>query len=180
MSRLSTLPTLYDECKTIQMKDLKRWGYLKMPFHTYNTITWSRNGEKTAAIDIEVYMSATHAYMMLDYKCNGNAIRYQVDLISKPSNLGKGVMWLFVCPKTKKHCRKLYLVDGYFFHREAFKYVLYEKQTYSKYSRNIIKQLSASFECDKLYESLYKPYAKRYYKGKPTKKYAKALKYDHL
>jgi len=44
-----------------------------------------------------------------------------------PEYPGKGVIWHFLCPATRKRCRKLYLVDTYFLHREAFNGCFYEK-----------------------------------------------------
>ena len=96
-----------------------------------------------------------------------------MQLVSVPSNLGKGVIWYFVCPHTGKRCRKLYLADTYFYHREAFKGCMYEKQTQSKKSRYLDKTIGAYFKSDQLYEQLYKKNFKKQYAGKPTKKYLK-------
>ena len=99
--------------------------------------------------------------------------KYKVQLISVPSNLGKGVIWYFVCPSKGKLCRKLYLADTYFYHREAFNDCLYEKQTQSKKSRYLDKMLGAYFKTVQLFEQLYKKNFKKQYAGKPTKKYLK-------
>jgi hypothetical protein len=100
-------------------------------------------------------------------------IKYRVQLISKLSNLGKGYVWYFVCPKTNKRCRKLYLADTYFYHRLAFNGCMYEKQTQSKKSRYFDKTLGAYFKSDDLYSELNKKHLKKNYAGKPTKKYLK-------
>ena len=92
-----------------------------------------------------------------------------------PSNLGKGIIWYFLCPETSKRCRKLYLIGGYFLHREAFKSCMYESQTQSKKYRELEKTLGAYFRTDDLYNELYKKHFKKSYAGKPTKKYLRIL-----
>ena len=96
---------------------------------------------------------------------------YKVRLVSMTSNLGKGIIWYFLCPKTNNRCRKLYLVDGLFLHREAFTDCMYESQTQSKKYRELEKTLGAYFRTDDLYNELYKKHFKKSYAGKPTKKY---------
>lgn len=97
-------------------------------------------------------------------------------LVSVPSNLGKGLIWYFLCPNTYKQCRKLYQIGGYFLHREAFSGCFYESQVHSKYYRNMDKTLGAYFKTDKLYSELYSKHFTKHYKGKPTKKYLKLKK----
>jgi hypothetical protein len=77
-----------------------------------------------------------------------------VQLVSAPSNLGKGFVWYFVCPRPGKRCRKLYLADTYFYHREAFHGCMYESQTQSKKYRQLDKTLGAYFKSDNLYSEL--------------------------
>jgi hypothetical protein len=91
------------------------------------------------------------------------------------SNIGNGRVWYFLCPHTGKRCRKLYLADTYFLHREAFKGCMYEKQTYSKIVRQQFKLWEKVFCSDKIYEQMYKKYFKKQYAGKPTKKYLNLL-----
>lgn len=173
MPKPYTFPTLYDTLKTVSISFLTKQGYLK-PFQWQSgTITWSRNGNKTASILIRVNTHPKSPYIELDYKCNEAPINYRVQLISVPSNLGKGVVWHFVCPHTGKRCRKLYLADTYFYHRSAFEGCMYEKQTLSKKNRHLDKMLGEYFKSDQLLEQLCKKYFKKQYAGKPTKKYLK-------
>jgi len=173
MPKPHTFPTLFDEVKTVSISFLSKHGYLKPDKWQNGTITWSRNGEKTGWISIEVNTQHERPYLELDYKCNGTPINYRVQLISAPSNLGKGVVWCFVCPHTGKRCRKLYLADYYFYHRSAFRGCMYDKQTQSKKYRYLDKTLGAYFQADQLYSQLYKKHFKKKYAGKPTKKYLK-------
>jgi hypothetical protein len=45
-------------------------------------------------------------------------------------------VWYFICPKTGKESYYLYLVNGEYGHRDAFKpYAMYQRQTYSAKAR---------------------------------------------
>lgn len=66
---------------------------------------------------------------------------------------------------------KLYFYGGYFLHREANPYALYEKQTYSQYQRGFDKYFGAIAKVDKLYSEMYSKHFKKHYKGKETKRY---------
>ena len=108
MAKPSTYPTLYDECKTVSIAFLKEHGYLNPGQYKSGIITWSRNGNKTGSISIAVNKYKESSYLELDYRCNDKPINYKVPLVSLPSNIGKGVIWFFLCPNTGKRCRKLY------------------------------------------------------------------------
>ena len=176
MPKPHTFPTLYDELKTVSISFLTKHGYLKPNQWQSGTITWSRNGNKTGSISIRVSTLPGNPFLELDYLCNETPINYKVCLVSAPSNLGKGVVWYFICPHTGKRCRKLYLGDTYFYHRSAFRGCMYEKQTQSKKSRYLDKTVGVYFQSDQLFEQLYKKHFKKQYAGKPTKKYLKLTK----
>ena len=121
-------------------------------------------------------MDGENPYLELDYKFGDEPRNYKVSLVSMPSNLGRGLIWYFLCPSTNKRCRKLYSIGGYFLHREAFNGCMYDSQTKSKKWRQMEKVYGAYFDSDKCYEQLYKKHFKKYYKGKPTKRYLKLKK----
>ena len=171
MPKPHTFPTLYDEVKTVSISFLTKHGYLKPNQLKAGSVHWSRNGENIGSISIEVCTFYENRYLELDYKCNQQPVKYRVQLVSAISNLGKGFVWYFVCPKTGKRCRKLYLADTYFYHRSAFRGCMYEKQTQSKKSRYLDQTLGEYFRSDQLYEQLYKKHFKKQYAGKPTKKH---------
>lgn len=171
MPKYSTFPTLYDNVLTISTSFLKTHKYLESEAIKRGTLTWSRNGREIANISIQVNNQSTPHYLELDYQYNKIPINYRVLLVSIPSNLGKGIVWFFICPHTGKRCRKLYLVAGHFFHRSAFRGCMYEKQTQSKNYRRMENEMKGLFQTDHLYEQLYKKNFKKRYAGKPTKKY---------
>lgn len=176
MGRYSTFPTLFDSALQINISELKNWGYLEKNKIKSGTLTWNRNGTKTGSISIISNTLNDSPYIELDYKFNEEPRNYKVLIVSTPSNLGKGFIWYFRCPKTRKKCRKLYSISGYFYHREAFKNVLYESQTQGKKYRLLDKTFGGYFKSDDLYSELYKKSFKKTYAGKPTKRYLKIMR----
>ena len=176
MGRQSTIPDLYNECHTIDIGSLCRWGYLKPDQKKTGTITWSRNGNKTGCIDITVMNYSDVPYLELDYNYQQNPIKYRVLLVSVPSNIGKGKVWYFLCPVTKKRCRKLYRIGARFLHREAYQACMYETQTYSKKNRYLVRQYDKYFCREKAYEKIHSKHFRTHYAGKPTKQYQKLTK----
>lgn len=104
MGRYANYPTTVEDCLTISITKLKEWNYFNFIGTKSGTISWSRNGEKHSSIGISVTNTDFERYVILDYKSNGEPRNYKVKIISKPSNLGKGEVFYFVCPSTKKHC----------------------------------------------------------------------------
>jgi hypothetical protein len=174
MPKPHTFPTLYDDALQIHIRKLKEWGYLSPGKQISTTINWSRNGNPRGSISIIINISE-RPYIELDYKYQDMPRKYRVEFVSKPSNLGKGSIWYFLCPSTGKFCRTLYSIGGYFLHRTAFKGCMYESQTESKSWREMDKVYGAYFKHERLYEQLYKKHLKKTYAGKPTKKYAKLI-----
>jgi len=175
MPKPYTFPTLYNEALQISISKLKEWEYLNPEQIKSGTLTWSRNGNQTGSISIQVNTHSEQPYIELDYKYRDEPRNYKVSLVSMPSNLGKGLIWYFRCPETNKRCRKLYSIGGYFLHREAFNGCMYESQTQSKKYRQLDKTLGAYFRSDELYRQLYKKHFKKTYAGKPTKRYLRIM-----
>jgi hypothetical protein len=175
MPKPHTFPTLYNEALQIHISKLKGWGYLDPEQIKSGTLNWSRNGNPTGSISIQVNTHSEQPYIELDYKYRDEPRNYKVYLTSTPSNLNKGEIWYFICPQTKKRCRKLYSIGGYFLHREAFNGCMYETQSQSKKSRFFNKTLGVYFKSENLYSELYKKHFKKTYAGKPTKRYLRIM-----
>jgi len=174
MPKFPTFPTLYDNVLKIPMSKLVSWGYLKPNRRISSNMVWSIRGEKKSEIDILIdTRSNDNMFIELDYKYKDELRNYRVKIVTINSNLGKGVIFYFVCPHTKRRCRNLYLIGGYFYHQSAFKGCMYQSQTESKKMRGWSKNFGIYFESDKIYEQLYKKNFKKTYAGKPTKKYIK-------
>lgn len=159
-----------EDCKTVSITKLKEWGYLDFGIKS-GLISWSISGEVHSKIGIKSTILEHKKFITLEYTQNGESIKYDVRIVSIPSNLGKGKILYFVCPNTGKHCRKLYHNSKYFLHREAFNYLYYEKQIESKKSRYLHSIFDRAFLKDEVYEEQYKKYFKTHYNGKPTKRF---------
>jgi len=177
MGRHSGIPYLFDHCKTVNISKLKAWGYLHLFTCKSGTINWSRNGEQTDNIGILINIGESLGSLSFDYTYDNEPVKYDVQIISKQANIGQGLLWFFVCPKTGKHCRILHLSGKYFIHRTALKGYLYETQTYSSNTRHLLKTpMYLEVKADGIYDQIYKKHFKKYYKGKPTKRYLSLLK----
>ena len=175
MPKPSTFPTLYNEALQLNISKLKEWGYLDPKQIKSGTLNWLRNGNPTGSISIQVNTYSERSHIILDYKFKDEPRNYKVYFTTSPSNLQLGEIWYFICPQTKKRCRKLYLISGYFLHREAFNGCVYESQTQSKKYRQLDKTFGAYFRTDDLYSQLYNKHFKKTYAGKPTKKYLRII-----
>jgi hypothetical protein len=176
MPKPHTFPTLFDDALQLSISKLKGWGYLHPNQIKSGTLNWSRNGNPTGSISIQVNTHSEQPYAELDYKYRDEPRNYKVFLAYTPTNLNRGKIWYFICPHTNKRCRKLYSIGGYFLHREAFRGCMYETQTQSKRYRQLDKTFGAYFKRDKLYTELYQKNFKRTYAGKPTKRYLRIMK----
>jgi hypothetical protein len=163
-----------ENCNTVSITKLKAWGYLNNGIKS-GVISWSISGEVHSRIGIKSTILEHEKYITLEYTQSGETIKYDVSIISIPSNLGKGSVYYFVCPNTGKHCRKLYHNSKYFLHREAFRYFYYDKQIEAKKYRYLVSIFDKVFIKDEVYEEQYKKHFKTHYNGKPTKRYKKIL-----
>lgn len=173
MPKIHTFPTLYNEVLQLNITKLKSWGYLDSTISKSGVINWSKNGKVNNSISIQTHIYKDKPYIQIDYKFRDEPRNYRIYLTSKPSNLQKGIVWYFICPRTRKICRKLYCINGYFLHRKAFNGCMYESQTFSKKDRVLIKIFDIKNGEEKIIEELFKKNLKKHYKGKPTKKYLK-------
>ncbi|AKQ44436.1 hypothetical protein TH63_00355 [Rufibacter radiotolerans] len=189
MAKHPTLPTLYDEVKTLTITNLKKWGYLIPNSYKSGIIHWGRHGQRTSSINILVDTYGFSPYLQISYTYNGTTISYKVPLTFLPANIGKGQVWYFVCPHTQKRCRTLYMIGDRFLHRSAYTGCMYESQTKSHKNRTLHRLLDKVFGEDELYEQLFSKHFKSSYAGKPTKRYlaiqkklrqAQSINYDEV
>lgn len=176
MAKKSTSPTLYDEVKQISITKLKQWGYLEPGQIRGGVLNWNVNGTPTGSIAFQVDMLNKTPYIQLEYNFKDEPRNYKINLVCMPSNLGRGKIWYFLCPRTEKRCRKLYNIGGYFLHREAFAGCMYQSQTESKFTRYLGNTLGLTFEADEAFEKIHSKHFRKYYNGKRTKRYSKLLK----
>lgn len=170
MAKPSTFPTLYNEALQIPIQKLKSWGCLNSNQIKTGVLNWDKNGNLQASILIRVNTQSEQPYVELSYEYKNEPRTYKVYLTSTPSNLNKGEIWYFICPHTGRRCLKLYLVRGYFLHRQAFTGCMYASQVLSKRDRLLYKMREAFCAPE------HKRHAKDSYKGKPTKRHLRLVK----
>ncbi|SKA21407.1 hypothetical protein SAMN04488128_1021623 [Chitinophaga eiseniae] len=172
MARIGTYPATFEDRKSISISDLRKWNYLQPDSWRSGTLSWSRRGTVHSQISFCVDMVTTGPYLELSYNWQQQPIHYKVKLTALTSNLGAGKVWYFICPQTSKRCRKLYFKNGYFQYRgEGY----YEKQIQSKYYRHLEKTYGPALRGDQLYNQLHSRYFRKFYNGKPTKRYVKLM-----
>jgi len=176
MAKPPTFPTLYNEALQINISKFKQWGYLNPNQIKSGILNWSTNGNHRASISIIVNTTVNPYFIELDYKYKDTPRKYKVEIISVPSNLGKGNIFYFRCPSTKRRCRILYLIDGYFLHRKAFQGCMYDCQKLSRKYKGIFAILDPYLKSDKYYSELNKKHFKKTYAGRPTKRYLQLMK----
>jgi hypothetical protein len=182
MPKVSSFDPTYDEAYCIRARTVTGYGQLDRPIYRAE-IYWTQqiHGEQRETARIRYTISRPvddrEATLHLEYVFSGDRRDYKIRMISIPSNLGKGLVWYFICPATFKKCRRLYLLggQGYFLHREAYSGILYESQKQSKYYRFLDRVLGSRFRVDRAMNQLYEKGFTRYYNGKPTKRYQRIL-----
>ena len=176
MPKPQTFPYLFDELKNINISTLIKLKYLIKGQTKSGVLTWrNRHNEVTGRITINVHFTQSKQVLNLDYKTEDEIYNVNINLASIPSNLGKGLIWFFICPYTFKKCRILHLIQGKFIHRSALKTGMYSKQYISKEWRQVDRVYGSYFDLDNYYEELYKKHFKKFYNGKPTKRYLKLM-----
>ncbi len=176
MPKTPTYPTLLDTAHQVSITKLKQWKYLEPEKIKSGIISWSRRGEKIASISIQSNLLATRPFIELSYTWRDQSINDKIYLVKKESNLGKGYIWYFLCPRTGKRCRILYSIGAYFSHRVASSNGMYECQTYSKHMRQLYKMVPSEYEAHQLYAEVNSKHFKKFYRGKPTRRYQRIRK----
>jgi hypothetical protein len=176
MPRHSNYPITYEDCKSIEIKILKKNNYLQSNKLNKYIIRWYINEETTGRMQVIVNTLTDKPYLELIYTLNQEGIQYKVQLIKEKSNLGIGEIWYFICPFTNKRCRKLYLLNKYFSHRNRFKGVFYEKQLLSKSNRKTLGIFRKIDQIKDAIEETESKHFRRYYNKAKTKRLIKLRK----
>lgn len=176
MGRWGNYPDTIEDLRSFDIAFLRKHEYLKPNHFKPGSIIWtSGNGTKNS-ISIKVVTNDSTGVLTLDYTFNSTEqINYEIELITRPSNLGTGLIWFFVCPYTGRVCRKLHLINGYFKHRSALPGLMYQRQIESKKWREWNRIFANEFN-DHIRAELYSKYFKKFYRGKITKRYARISK----
>lgn len=176
MGRWANYPTTINDLKEFDISFLSKHNYLKPNHFKNGSIIWTYANGNKHSISIHTQTKETDGFLTLDYTYNSTEkINYQIRLITRPSNLGTGLIWFFICPYTGKVCRKLHLIDRHFKHRSAVPGLMYQNQIESKKWREWSKMFKDDLN-DKIYSELYSKGFRKFYAGKMTKRYTRICK----
>lgn len=177
MGRTSTGAHTCENSKRIELSYLLKAGYLRKGGITSGQLSWTNGrGDPAGSIGIESYWVKDEIYIRLVYTLTDRNsgkktdYDYKVQLTSVPSNLGKGAVLYFLCPKTGKRCRKLYYAYDSEFWKSREGYVnrlYYDCQKSSKYDRPNDRYWALERRLEKMHREKYLTYS---YNGKPTRK----------
>ncbi len=179
--------TVVEDCKKVQMWWLKKHGYLNG--HRWGGIEWT-NGYDDSKSSIGFTVSTNKLFIQFDYTQTDypsgqkTYLDYKFDLVTTPCNYG-GVRYWFICGlyKNGQYCgrrvAKIYKPPGtkWFGCRYCWdlSYEERQKNRGSKY-RALFGALEVIFKAEKLGEKI----KRRYWRGKPTRKYRRLLKYGNV
>lgn len=160
----------------LTVKDCKRLGFFTPRADTSGVVRWTQGANVVASIGFETHLSGVVPYAVLTYNYKGTPVRTELTLRFKPSNLKSETgYYYFVCPVTGLSCRNLYLVNGRFVSRTAFR-PLYRIQAESHPRRG--DSLHFLREIAKYEDMTTEKYRRLTYKGKPTPYGRKVTKYS--
>ena len=122
------MATTIENYLRLTVRDCKRLGFLTPRGDKTGVVSWTQGKDVIASISLRTNLAGTVPYAALNYSYKGTPVRTELTLRFHASNLnGETGYYYFVCPVTGLSCRNLYLVDGRFVSRLAFR-PLYRKQ----------------------------------------------------
>lgn len=179
-----------EDCKTISINELKKWGYLCG--YNSGTISWTSGwSDKKSSVSFSISVSdPNEMYFKLSYTITDHFtgekhhIEHKYPLVTTPCNYGGKRHW-FICSVYNQghYCgrrvAKLYLGAGshYFACRNCY------DLSYESRNRNIkgrFGYFSKFFNLSEEIENLHKQVKIPYRAGKPTKKYAKLIRKERI
>ncbi len=164
----------YEDLPAISVYDLAKLGAFQPDARVQCTHPFTLAGNFGAQVSIAVYTNHAQPFITITGMFNGQNRSVNINLISRPFNLNKGVLWHFICPSTGIHCRKLFYYEGSFLHRKAIPGT-YSKNNYTVATRNAVTNYNNILVLASLAKKATAPYFRPVYAGKPTKTYKKIV-----
>ena len=176
MPRPYTAPLLINQEKTLTTGYLSKNKYFTPNAKVTGGTGWTSSKVKDLDISITSIMQEDSERIILEFiDFKNRPVKQIIYLESKPSNLGKGLVWFFICPFTGATCRNLIFVNNRFMHRSNLINAMYSTQAESKYWRKMFQLQPNIPRTEKILNEPLKKHYKKYYKGKITKRYQKYL-----
>ncbi len=175
MAKYPTYPIIIDELISISIGGLNKLKLLSKEYNCgvvkigkYSIVTGKFI--PYAIMDVTVILNEHNPHVEFEYTAAGNSFCYKVKLVPLNSNLGKGKVWFFICPKISKRCSKLHLHQNVFVHRTAIESGMYSKQIVSKTHRSAMAFSDKINRVRELQKALQKKHGQIRYKGMFTSK----------
>lgn len=166
-----------EDCHSISVQFLKKYGYLKKDCWSSGGIKWSCNGEETGQVSFQV--DTNENYIRFIYKTrdryseeNWKDKDYRVQLTTTLCHFG-GLRYWFVCNYCNKRVGTLHLFGGNEFACRDCLNLTYESRYENR--RSHFSVFGRYFDYVKKFENLEANIKRKYYAGRPTKKYRKYL-----
>ena len=167
------MATTIDDYIRLTVKDCKRLGFFVPNADTNNVVRWTQGKNVVASVQFGTNLTGAVPYAVLNYRYKNEPVHTELTLRFKPSNLKEGTgYYYFVCPVTGLSCRNLYLVNGQFVSRTAFR-PLYKKQA-ERHRRDGLGVLLDIADYERMTNA---PYRRLTYRGKLTPYGRKVEKY---
>lgn len=172
-----------ENCLDIDVFWLKKHGYFCG--YKYGGITWTFGTGEKSSIGFSVQTSGEPKFIEFKYTSTDRATdqktdyKYKVTIVTTSCRFG-GVRYWFLCPLSSgglggcnRRVGKLYLGGKYFGCRHCYNLTYDSRQSHNKR----FEPLGRMLLYEKKSEELYSQIRRKYYGGKPTKKYDKFLRY---
>ncbi len=178
----------YDNKKTVEESTelcifrLNRWGLLK-GWHSTN-LTWTRRlggSQSSAGLVVDVTGSEPYArlyYTITRYRDGSKQdYDYSIGLVKTPCHWG-GVRYWFLCPQCGRRVSKLYRKPlGEMYFCRICNDLTYESRNETRLGRR--GQIRHFLAAERQMRELESKLKRRFYAGKPTRRYRRVLKLQH-
>lgn len=184
MGRNSTGAWITTECRKLDLRYMLKVGWIKKRCKISGSMSWT---DKSTASFESVYTEDEKYLRMIYTVTDRQGIKtnhdYKIELITVPSNLGKGDVLYFECPESYKRARVLYSAYRHhkYLHRDWYKEryglrLYYPTQQESKRYYNNSRFHNLKKQIEILENELTAKHRKLTYNGKPTKEFLKLKK----
>lgn len=182
MAKIPTFPDLIEDQFFINMAQFKEYGVLIPYTKSSGIYNHVENGALRGSLDFFLSIGM-NSYSTFSGLFRGKPFEKTIEIKVCESNLSKKIptkepkaIYFFICPVTRKRCRKLYVIGGKFGSAKAFDSLYYRQQTYSKNQVCYEALFGAIEKLKKLQEEKYSFAYRWHYNGKHTRIYKRKEK----
>ena len=126
-----------DASMRLDVRYLRRRGFLKPGAVTSGTLSWSYTGSGqergSVAITVNLADPSGYGFVVVRFALDGEPRVQEIDLVSRPMRFG-GRRYYFRCPKQRRLCEVLPMVGGVFASRQAQR-MTYQSQSHTEIDR---------------------------------------------